>query len=192
MIVDWATYKLVTGDRFSAEADVLVALARAQSKAEEITERKFDAGERTEPLSVDEGGNVWPAAYPIASVSLPTTATVADDAKSIKTGTTSWQDAVSALLPSAASAAVRPRELVTYVGGYASVSEAPTGLTDAICELAHRYLNPADMSTVPAGATSISATGQSVSGGKLGGAASIPPALRQELHKYDHINKRTP
>jgi hypothetical protein len=190
VITDWATYKLVTGDRFSAEADVLAALARAQSRAEEVTERKFDRAERTETLVIDEGGYVWPAAYPVVSVTLPSTATVGDDAMSIKAGVASWQDAVADLLPAAVSCAVRPRVLTTYTGGYATVSDAPTGLTDAICELAYRYLNPADTSTIPAGATSVSATGQSVSGGKLGGAASIPPALRQELHKFDHVNKR--
>jgi hypothetical protein len=192
MIVDWATYKLVTGDRFSAEADVVAALARAQSKAEERTGRHFDLLERTESLAVDEGGFVWPSAYPVTGVSLPTTATVGDDGMSIKTGTVSWQDAVSDLLPAVVSRAGRPRVLVTYTGGYATPADVPTGLTDAISELAQRYLNPADTSTIPAGATAVGATGQNISGGKLGGAASIPPALRQELDRFEHISKRLP
>jgi hypothetical protein len=192
MIVDEATYRLVTGDRFSVSADVLAALARAQSRAEELTERTFDKAEYTESLPVDQGGYVWPSAYPVASVSLPVGATVGDGAISIKANVTSWQDAVSDLLPAVTVTAARPRALVTYIGGYDATTKAPTGLADAICELAHRYLNPADMSTIPAGAASISATGQSASGGKLGGAASIPPALKQDIHRFDHISKRTP
>ena len=86
----------------------------------------------------------------------------------------------------------RPRYAVTYTGGYDSGTPAPVGLVDAICELAHRYLNPADMSTTPAGATSLGAGGQSVAGRRLGGAASLPPALRAEFLKFRHISGRLP
>lgn len=190
MIVDWTTYKLVTGDRFSAEADAVAALQRAQSRAEEITERVFDKGERTESLQVDESGQVWPKAYPIESVSVPTTATVGDTGQSITTGGSSWVDALATIVP--ALRAERPRVLVTYVGGYDETTPAPTGLVDGICELAHRYLNPADTATVPAGAKSLGSRGQSVSGSRLGGAASVPPELRDALRQFRHVAARMP
>lgn len=189
MITDWATYKLVTGDTFSTQADAEAALARAQSKAEEITGRLFDKTERTETLAVDDQGKVWPSAQPIAAVSSPTTATITDDGLSILVAssgawwlTQGWGAVLSE----------RPRYAVTYTGGYDGSTPAPTGLVDAICELAHRYRNPADMSTTPAGATSLGAGGQSVAGRRLGGAASVPPALRAEFLKFRHISGRLP
>lgn len=190
MIVDWATYKRVTGDTFSAEADAVAALTRAQERAEEVTGRLFDRGERTETLAADDQGKVWPSAYPIADpVASPSGAVVADDGLSIKVaGSTAWWQG----LPAGVILAERPRYAVTYTGGYDGTIKAPTGLVDAICELAHRYLNPADTTTTPAGATSLGAGGQSVAGRRLGGSASLPPALRAELLKYQHIARRLP
>lgn len=190
MIADWATYKLVTGDTFSSQADAEAALARAQSKAEEITGRLFDKAERTETFAADDQGKVWPSAQPIAAVSSPTTAAITDDGLSIMVVSSGswwltqgwWGDALSE----------RPRYAVTYTGGYDGSTPAPTGLVDAICELAHRYRNPADMSTTPAGATSLGAGGQSVAGRRLGGSASLPPALRAEFLKFRHISGRLP
>ncbi len=192
MIADWATYKLVTGDTFSSQADAEAALARAQSKAEEITGRLFDKAERTETLPVDDRGKVWPSAYPIAAVSLPTGATITDDGLSILTSSNVWWQGLSTVLPLPGVLAERPRAAVTYTGGYDGTTPAPIGLVDAICELAHRYRNPADMSTVPAGATSLGASGQSVSGPRLGGSASVPPALRAAILKFQHISGRLP
>lgn len=190
MIVDWATYKLVTGDRFSTQVDAEAALARAQQRAEEVTGRAFDKAEYTESLQVDEAGRVWPKAYPVASVSVPGTATVGDTGQFITTGGTTWVDALATIVPSLQ--VEWPRVLVTYVGGYDDTTKAPTGLVDGICELAHRYLNPADTTTVPAGAKSLGASGQSVAGGRLGGAASIPPELRDALRQFAHIGARLP
>jgi hypothetical protein len=190
VIADWATYKLVTGDRFSEEADVLGALARAQSRVEEITGRLFDKVERTESLPVDSEGLAWPSAYPVAAVTAPAGAAVSDDSLAIKTTTTSWVDAIAAVIPGLV--ADRPRVLVTYTGGYDGTTPPPTGLTDAICELASRYLEPADTRTMPAGATSLGSRGQNVSGGRLGGSSSIPPALMTEIKKFRHIKARLP
>jgi hypothetical protein len=192
MIVDWETYKDLTGDVFTEQAKAERNLARAQQRAEEMTGRKFDRAEYTEALTVDEAGRVWPSATPVASVSVPITATVGDDALSIATGTVTWADAVAGTLPAYPAQVARPRVLVTYVGGYDAVTPSPTGLVAAICELAHRYNFPADMTTVPAGATSVSATGQSVSGSRLGGSASVPPALRAEIMKHQHLGGRLP
>lgn len=191
MIVDWATYKLVTGDTFSSQADAEAVLARAQSKAEEITGRLFDKTARTETLAADDQGKVWPSAYPVAAISSPTDATVADDGQSILVSSTAWWQGLATVVP-LSELAERPRYAVTYTGGYDSTTPAPVGLVDAICELAHRYRNPADMSTVPAGATSLGASGQSVAGPRLGGAASVPPALRVQLLKHQHISRRLP
>lgn len=189
MIVDWDTYKDVTGDTFTDEAKALRMLARAQSKAEDITGRKFDRAERTESLPADDGGKVWPAAYPIGAVSVPADATITDDGLSVLVAgdTTWWRQ-----LWEGTSLAERPRYALTYTGGYDVANPAPTGLTDAIYELAHRYCNPADTTTVPAGATSLGAGGQSAAGRRLAGSASLPPALRSELLKFQHISARLP
>jgi hypothetical protein len=190
MIVDWVAYTDITGDTFTAQAKAERNLARAQSRIEEITGRQFDKEERTESLSVVDG-LVWPLAYPVESVSLPTGATVRDDQLSIVIGTTIWQDALADILPGYPAQAARPRVLVTSVGGYDALTPPPTGLVDVICELASRYNNPADTTTIPAGATSVGTAGQSVSG-RLGGAASIPPTLMTEIKKFRHITARMP
>ena len=184
MIVDWATYKIVTGDTFSSQADAEAAIARAQRKAEEITERQFDKAERTESLRVDESGKVWPTAYPVAAVTTPSGSQIDDNGMSIKTTSPSWQDALATIVPGWATD--RPRVLVTYTGGYDVATPAPTGLQDAIAELAHRYRNPADTTTLPAGARAVAATGQSVSGGRLGGSGQIPPELRDTIRQHRH------
>lgn len=189
MIVDWDTYKDVTGDTFTEQAKAERMLARAQSKAEEVTERLFDRAERTETLPADDQGKVWPKAYPIAAVASPTDVPISDDGLSIlvAANTVWWQG-----LPALLSLSERPRYAVIYTGGYDDTVKAPTGLTDAIYELAHRYCNPADTTTVPAGATSLGAGGQSAAGPRLAGSASLPPALRAELLKFRHIAARLP
>lgn len=188
MIADWATYKLVTGDTFSSQTDAEAALTRAQSKAEEITGRLFDKVERTETLPIMDDGKVWPKAYPVASVSVPTTAVLTDDGQSVLVSAMAWWQG----LPIGMTLHERPTALVTYIGGYDSTTPAPTGLVDAICELAHRYRNPADTTTLPAGARAVGATGQSVSGGRLGGSSQLPPELRDTIRGYRHVKSRLP
>lgn len=189
MIADWATYKLVTGDTFTDEATATAALTRAQQRAEELTGRTFDKSTYTETLPADDAGKVWPSAYPIESVSSPATAVLADDGQSISVaGNSTWWKG----LPVGMTPAERPRYAVTYVGGYDDTTKAPTGLVDAICELAHRYRNPTDTTTLPAGARSVAATGQSAMGGKLGGSGQLPPELRDAILKYQHVSARLP
>jgi len=50
VIVDETMYRDVTGDTFTDQAKVLRMLARAQARAEEVTERNFDKISRTESL----------------------------------------------------------------------------------------------------------------------------------------------
>src|SRR4051812_36827124 len=87
MITDWATYKAVTGDVFTSQAQAEACLARAQRTIESRTGRLFDQAERTESLPVSDG-KVWPSAYPLVSVSVPDTASVDGDGLSLSTGTT--------------------------------------------------------------------------------------------------------
>jgi hypothetical protein len=195
VIVDETMYRDVTGDTFTDTTKVLRMLARAQARAEEATERKFDKIERTETLTVESDGLSWPAAYPVISVSIPSTATISDDKISIATGQVSWASTLGALYGSPIFA--NPATVaVTYIGGWdapvSGVGTAPTGLTDAICELAHRYCEPANMTTVPAGATSLGSRGQSVAGGRLGGSSSIPGPLRATLRGYRHVHASQP
>lgn len=186
MITDWVTYKNVTGDTFTAQATVEANLLRAQSRVEGRTGRLFDLAERTESLPVHDG-KVWPSAYPVASVSLPATATVTDDKLSINVLTTSWQD--DPALVAFSETADPPYNLITYVGGYAA-GAAPVELVDIVCEIAQRYGQPANTAGLPAGASSVSAGGQSYAGATLGGASALPPHLKQAIRAFDHPNKR--
>lgn len=189
MIATVADYRSVTGESFPIDATVQANLARAQRKIEGMTGRLFDQVERTEALAAADGA-VWPKAYPIVSVSLPTTATVSGDALSILTGTTSGLDVlyeVAGLNPDRLPVAY---QLVTYVGGYATSADAPVELIDAICELAQRYSQPANTAAVPAGTNSVSVGNQSYSGGTLGGASKIPPALKADILRFRHIRAR--
>jgi hypothetical protein len=189
VIVDWATYKLVTGDAITAEATALANLARAQRRAEDATGRLFDKVERTETLPIIDG-KVWPSAYPVVSVSVPSTATVDASALSISTGVTDLADVYAEVFSERCPwAADRSYLLVTYIGGY-ELATAPVGLVDAICEIAQRYSMPANTVGVPAGATSVQVGGQSYSGGTLGGSGALPLSIRNTLTKFQHIAQR--
>lgn len=185
MIVTWQTYKDVTGDVVTAEGVALGRLARAQARAEDATGRKFDLIERTESVPVIDG-KVWPSAYPVATVSLPDTATVSGDRLSIVTGVST---PVDDLFSTTEVTGERPQLLVTYVGGY-TAENAPIGLVEAICEIAHRYSIPANTVGVPAGTTSVRVGNQSYSGGPLGGSGSLPQSIRNQLVPYRHIRLR--
>lgn len=184
MIVSWATYKAITGDTVTTQATAEANLVRAQQRVEDRTERKFDREERTEPLQVIDG-KVWPKAYPVASVSLPDTATVSADGLSIAVSSPNYLDTCAGLGISAERAVV----LVTYVGGYAT-GEAPSDLVDIICEIAERYAMPAKTVGVPAGATAVGVNGQSYSGPVLGGSSALTPSLKNQIDRYKHIAAR--
>lgn len=187
MIVDYETYKQVTGDVFTAQSAVEQNLVRAQARAERITGRQFDKVQRTESLGMRDG-LMWPRAYPVESVSLPSGATVSEDAVSIKLTSTNWLSDPT-LVPFLAANQSTPYYTVTYLGGFGP-GEAPIDLVDAICELAQRYGLPANTAAIPAGATSVSVNGQAFSGAKLGGAATVPPALMAEFRKFTHVSAR--
>jgi hypothetical protein len=185
VIVSWATYKDVTGDTATTEAIAVARLARAQKRAEDVTGRQFDLVERTESVPIIDG-KVWPSAYPIASVSVPDTATVDDDKLSITTGVTTPVD--SDLLWTCTTDD-RPHLLVTYIGGY-TADTAPVTLAEIICEIAHRYSIPANTVGVPGGTTSVRVGNQGYSGGPIGGSSALPQAIRNQLIKYLHIRAR--
>lgn len=184
MITDYETYVSVTGDTFTDQAKVLTNLVRAQGKIEELTGRQFEAMERTESLPVIDG-QVWPSAYPITAVSAG--GTLRGDGLAVLVTATgnAWLDQFAP----APDPAPRTYVSVTYTGGFAPDS-APSRLTDAICELAQRYSTPANTAAVPAGVMNVGINGQSYSGKRLGGPASIPQALLNEIHAFDHIASR--
>lgn len=186
MIATVADYRKVTGDAFPDDATVTANLARAQDKVEERTGRKFDLAARTESLPAIDG-LAWPSAYPVISVALPAGATVTDDGLAVKIAPTNWLND-PALVPFT-SGMTPPQYLVTSTGGYAP-GAAPIDLIDVICEVAQRYAIPANTAAVPAGATSISVNGQSVSGGVLGGSSALTPALKNAIRRFNHISQR--
>lgn len=188
MIVSYQTYCDVTGDTFTPQARVEANLVRAQAKVEDRAERAFELAERTESLPVVDG-KAWPKAYPITSVSLPSGAAVSADGLSLMLSPSNWlSDPVMA-----DAAGLTPADpthyLFTYVGGYAP-GAVPVDLVDIICEVAQRYSLPANTAAVPAGATSINVNGQGISGGVLGGASALTPALKASIARYKHVNAR--
>jgi hypothetical protein len=187
VIADWATYKQVTGDTVTDEETANANLVRAQKRAEERTGRLFDRAEYTESLPII-GGKVWPSAYPVVSVTLPETAAVDGNALSISTGVADHYDVFEEVTQATGIPLVGDRSqlLVTYVGGYAT-GAAPVDLVEVICEMAQRYTMPANTVGVPAGATSVQVGGQSYSGNILGGASSLPLAIRNTLDRFRHV-----
>lgn len=203
MIATVADYRLVTGDTVTLDADVTVALGRAQVRAEELCERQFDLSARTETAPIDKDGHIWPLAYPITAVTVPAGSTIADDGLSILSPSavtsTGFADLFEDVwgfpvdqLPGSHFTPART-VLTSYTGGYAP-GTAPQGLVDAICELASRYAAPADTRGVPAGVTSVTTGGaatQSFSGRALGGSSSIPASLRVAIRAYRHVQARS-
>jgi hypothetical protein len=193
MITDWATYKQVTGDRFTAQADAESALQRAQNKAQDICQRTFELGTYTETLEVVDG-KVWPRAYPVRSATLPTGATIDGDRMSVSVS----GSIADAVLPAQLLSAARQFVTLTYVGGWDPVADpwlpdmVPTDLTDIVCELASRYAMPANTVAVPAGVSQVSVNGQSFGGAALGGSSAVPVAIRNALRPYWHITRTLP
>lgn len=187
-----ADYREATGDRVSADDDVVAALAKAQGRVEEKLERLLDDGEHTEALPVDDDGRVWPSAFPVLAVTSPTPATIDGDGFSVKVGVglpafalVDWE-AFPSMSPRS-----RTTASVTYTGG--PWAACPQELKDVICEVAHRRLRPANTAGVPAGATSVSMGGtasQSFSGGALGGSSALTPEILATLQPHMHPHSR--
>lgn len=203
MIATVADYRLVTGDTVTLDADVTVALGRAQVRAEELCERQFDLSARTETAPIDKDGHIWPLAYPITAVTVPAGSTIADDGLSIlspgavtSTGFADlFEDVWGFPVDQLPGSHFTPARTVptSYTGGYAP-GTAPQGLVDGICELASRYVVPADTRGVPAGVTSVTTGGaatQSFSGRALGGSSGIPASLRAAIRAYRHVQARS-
>lgn len=184
MICSRAQYRAITRDFASADADVDEALARAQSRCEELTERLWEKAERTETLEVRTGGYVYPKAYPVESVSVPDNAVVSDGQTGIYVGISAglaWDSVTGA-------PAVRTTS-VTSVGGYED-DEMPAEIVEAVAELAQYKLNPPTGIGIPAGATSIGGAGQSVAGRRLGGAGALPPTVKDSFFRWRHVAAR--
>lgn len=198
MIATWADYTAVTRDTVTPQADAEAALARAQARAEELCERLFDAASRTETLVPDADGLLWPKAYPVTAVASPATATVTPDGLAVDTGSAPFADLFEdewGFPPSALPGQPSATQPVTlsYTGGYAP-GTAPASLVESVCELASRYLAPADTRGVPAGVTSVTLGGdasQSYSGRALGGSSGIPASLRQQILRHKHVQARS-
>lgn len=167
MLVTVDYYRLVTGDEATSDSAASAFLAEAQQLVGEALHRELEYAERTEALTVRRG-RVYPSAVPVAAVA-PASAT----AGTVLCG--GFAVGVSSVSPltwpeleeqGAAYDDVRasyaPASL-TYSGGYTSLS-LPFTLRRAIARVAGA-LAAGDVSTRPAGATSVSLDGASVSYG---------------------------
>jgi len=176
-------YRAITGDQISSDDAVMAALDRAQRDCEDYTERQWELIERTETLEVHTGGYVYPSAYPIQSVSAPAQATI--EGSQISLGGQATQSFASLL-----GVSTSPYAEVTYVGGYAD-ADMPNKITEAVAELAEYKLNPPTSVGIPAGATSVTTSGQGVSGHRLAGASGIPGHVKDVFFRWRHVEARS-
>lgn len=166
MICDVDTYRRITHDNDTADADVELALADAQAFLEDETERGFELAERTEVLHYSADGYVYPSTTPIVSVSAPANSTI--DGGRVRTGSH-----LSVSIGSSDTATL------TYTAGYAE-GEFPRHLVSLVARLA--YAGLPHTSNVPEGATSVTVGDVSYT---IASAVSSDTSLNREVRRWD-------
>lgn len=183
MLVDIATYQLVTKDMSSTTDDVTTALTDAQQMVDEHCHRTFEyAADLTETLDVNSKGFVYPSRTPVVSVSSPQTAQVRSGG--IYVGPLqSWP-------PGFVLSPLPPQVDVTYSGGYLPYGTqnpaspvVPIKLMRAMCRVAWLALHPTSFPGVPAGAKSASVGDVSVTG-DLSPFIVVDPSIERDLRGF--------
>lgn len=167
MLVDYDTYRLLTGDSTSVPIDVEDQLAVAQGLIEEYLDRPLESKERTERLRLHQNGRVWPTSTPI-TVAAGYTIEGAGLLGASPVGLSppfSDPPGTSDLYAE-----------VTYTGGY-TAENCPTTLKRAIAKLAFANLHPSSVS-LPAGVVSARVGDASVT---YSDPADVDPVLGPSL-----------
>lgn len=176
-----AQYHTFTGDSTRSDADVTAALANAQTEIEELTERKFELATRTETLVVQSNGCVYPSAYPVTSVTLPSTAVINSPAVIVTSVACPPWDLSTVGNPGPTT------QSVTYTGGYAAV---PRKLQRLCAQMAQYLLTPSD----PVGqATEVSTEDlEGYATPPLAVLTEWPPSILRQINRWRHIKTKLP
>lgn len=173
MIVTELTYRDLTGDNDSSGAAASAWIERATSALEDELGRPLESLSRSERMFPDQRGYLYPLATPVQSATGYTIIDTSTIAYGVLGGV--WPDLITAT----------DYVTVTYIGGYVERSANPTAANRLpvaveydICIAAYRigHTSAADLSAIPAGATSVSLGDASVSfgnGAPSGGIAAI-------------------
>lgn len=162
-LVSVANYEQITGDTVNSAQGLI---DEAVIEACQFCNRTLAYGQYSERLYVNRKGYAYPSALPID----PNASTLPES--SLVQGPAIWCGYFTPLpdLPIFTSV-VLPQTDVGYSGGYSpfGVTDGPTPqlpprLMRAICRIAWYLANPVVMTGVPAGATSVSLQGVTVSG----------------------------
>lgn len=190
-LLDKYTYRQVTGDNDSLDADVDTALTNAQQELEEALRRPLESMSRTETVRIHSDGRAYPLATPIQSVSDPSSAVIRDYAVlglvpqqnplfDLIYEPFRWQD--NGLSPGGGGAdSTMPLATLTYTGGFTS-STLPRKLRQAICDLAR--VNLTQFSPTAAGVISASVGDASVRYSSPPDRAGTVQAILNEVRGY--------
>lgn len=147
-LVAWDFYVTVTSDTDSDGNTVGMALARAQTRAEQWCRRPFGYGQYTETLYVYPDGCASPTVTPLAAVQAPSDVVPQGDRVFL-----GYLTPNPIVLAGGFTGAYPPQTEITYTGGW-TASTLPEDLAEAICRIAFRMLHPVVLVGVPAGVTS--------------------------------------
>ncbi len=173
------TYRTVTKDTTSADADIIQALADATRLAEDVCNRTLGQATYSESLRVYRDGKVYPTATPLVSVMSPVSAGVLIQGAGIHLGTSFTAPMVTV---AGFGGAIPPQTTVVYVGGYTAAT-LPVTLGRALARIAWHMLHPVILDGVPAGATSVHVGDTSVSG-TLTAIAATDAGIVADLGPY--------
>lgn len=170
-------YRALTADRASGDVEVEEAIVDAQGLLEEYLGRPLEYGERTEQITPDRSGMLWPKATPIAEAD-------------------GWTIDGLGLIGTAAVWFLGVDTVeVTYTGGWSAPAEEdpdgpvlPTCLQRDIALAAYRLLHPtiATIAGITPGAESVRLGDAAVSGKRLGAAENTDDWWSRRTKGYRH------
>lgn len=161
-LVSVANYEQVTGDTVNSSQDLI---DQAVIEVCQYCNRTLGYGQYTERLRVDRKGFCYPSALPLDPAGATTPAGTIQGG-GIFVGPFTFLPDLPFL-----TGTIAPQATVSYYGGYQPYGtttrptpQLPPKLMRAVCAIAFSIGNPVVMSGMPAGATSVSLQGVSVSG----------------------------
>lgn len=161
MLCSLITYRAITHDTESYDADVIAALTKAQGLIERRTDRFLELGTYTEILRLHENGMVYPRATPLVSAYLPVGSTIAGNG---------LQNVLGGLVMPVAlwrTRTFRWAATVTYIGGYAA-GAIPDELIRVCADIAYHSLQSSTgVAGIPYGTTALHVGDVTVSGTQL-------------------------
>jgi hypothetical protein len=141
MLLDPNRYRLITGDQTTSTSEITAAAETAQDWLEADLGRELEYGVRVDVLEIMPDGTVYPPVLPLHAV---------DDYEWFA-GTVYG---VGQALDFTSSQLGPYRATISYTGGYAA-SAVPADIEADLAWATYQILRPADVTAIPAGATSV-------------------------------------